>query len=58
MRHVLYLVALLQREAMNSNCNMDEGCEEDEDEPSDCDDGDEDQDEDDDGGGIDEEDIN
>ncbi|KAF9762082.1 hypothetical protein IL306_003564 [Fusarium sp. DS 682] len=48
MRHILYLVALLQREAMNSNWSLDEGREED-DEPSDRDD----EDEDDDGDGAD-----
>ncbi|EWZ28675.1 hypothetical protein FOZG_17680 [Fusarium oxysporum Fo47] len=58
MRHILYLVALLQREAMNSNWNLDEGHEEDEDEPSNCDDGDEDEDEDNYGDGADEEYIN
>ncbi|KAF4332408.1 hypothetical protein FBEOM_13794 [Fusarium beomiforme] len=45
MRYILYLVALLQREAESSNLNLDQGSEEEEDEPSD-DDGDEDEDED------------
>ncbi|PNP58254.1 hypothetical protein FNYG_15129 [Fusarium nygamai] len=57
-RHILYLVALLQREAESSNWNLDEGREEEEDEPGDCNDGDEYEDEDDDGGGADEEYIN
>ncbi|KAL9563907.1 hypothetical protein ACKAV7_011942 [Fusarium commune] len=58
MRHILYLVALLQREAESSNWNLDEGREEEEDEPGDCDDGDEYEDEDDDGDGANEEYIN
>jgi hypothetical protein len=53
MRHILYLVALLRREARNSDCNLDEGRAEYEDEPSDGNDGDEDEDEDDDGDGDD-----
>jgi hypothetical protein len=44
MRHILYLVALLQREAESSNWHLDEGREGNEDEPSDDDDGDEDDD--------------
>jgi hypothetical protein len=56
MRHILYLVALLQREAEISNWNLDEAHEEDEDGPSNCNDAVEDEDED--GGGIDEEGIN
>jgi hypothetical protein len=55
MRHILYLVALLQLEAMNSNWSLHEGREEDKNEPSDCGDGDEYEDEDDDGDGADEE---
>jgi hypothetical protein len=47
MRHILYLVTLLQREATNYNWNLDEGCEGDEDKPSDSEYEDDDDDEDD-----------
>ncbi|KAH7231402.1 uncharacterized protein BKA55DRAFT_696320 [Fusarium redolens] len=47
MRHILYLVTLLQRDATNYDWNPDEGCEGDGDEPSDCDDEVEDEEEDD-----------
>jgi hypothetical protein len=36
MCHIRYLVALLQREAVNSNWNVDKGHKEDKDKPSDC----------------------
>ncbi|KAJ3454411.1 hypothetical protein MRS44_018305 [Fusarium solani] len=52
MRHILYLVALLQREAESSNWNLDEGHKGNEDESSDDDDGDEDEDEDEDDDGV------
>lgn len=47
MRHILYLVTLLQREATNYNWNLDEGCEGDEDDPSDSEYEEDDDDEDD-----------
>ncbi|RYC82713.1 hypothetical protein BFJ63_vAg14379 [Fusarium oxysporum f. sp. narcissi] len=55
MRHILYLATRLQRDSVNYDENLNEGCEGDEDEPSDCDDEDEDEDDEQDDHGIDEE---